>query len=364
MKVILFKFLVPIITFILCFLLIELILSFSYPKNNNYYIGKPFQKHSFSLDTAVLRGTSPLAKISYNSLGARSDEISENNLYKIITFGGSTTECVALDQEKTWTELLEKSLNKNNDSTLFWVGNFGKSGNGTNHHILQTELMLQNDRLSDAKIVLFLIGFNDLNMSLQNTELYSNPDNQEINLSSFMIIPDKDLPLYRRTAIWKFLKHTNYQMGLNSYTKEELVKAYNEVRTARLSSKKKKQIPNLDIGLKHYKKNINHLIQLCKAKSKVPIFLTQPVLWRPNISEESENILYTFFKDQNNLDTETLYESMKIFNDALIEVCSTNDIQYIDLFKYSEENWFYDDCHLNEKGAYEVSKIISNQIKL
>ena len=102
---------------------------------------------------------------------------------------------------------------------------------------------------------------------------------------------------------------------------------------------------------------------MCRSKKVKPIFITQPVLWRPNISEEGENISHFFGEsDLGSLDTESLYRCMTIFNDTLLKVCKENNVKCIDLAQYSKENWFYDNCHYNEKGTKEVAKVIYNNM--
>ncbi len=223
--------------------------------------------------------------------------------------------------------------------------------------------MLENEKLKDSNTIIYLIGFNDLIKAIKVTDKYLNPDILETKLSAFFVVSDEELPLYRRTATWKFLKHTNHQIRINNHSKEDLANSYKESRKERTLAKKDTVMPDLTLAVSHYKKNIGRLIEICKSKDKTPIFLTQPVLWRPNISKEGDKLLNTFFSNQNNLNTKTLYKCMKVFNNALLEVCIKNDVQYIDLFAYSEEDWFYDDCHFNEQGAQKVAKTIYENIK-
>lgn len=358
-----FKFTIPVVTLLVCVIFLEIGLSFYYGKNDEYFIWKPHLEYSFGLDDITLRGVSKNAKSIFSSLGARSDELLNTKQFKVISFGGSTTECAALDQDATWTQILQSSLNAEAGGLPIWVGNFGKSGKDSNHHILQTQEMLKNEQLSDAKMVLYLVGFNDLNRAIRNTDMYINNDPEILKRSAFMVVPDQHLPLHRRTAIWKFLKDLRYKRQLKKYGKEELAELYKQVRKKRIDVKKISDMPNLELGLQHYKKNIDSLISLCRAKGKEPIFITQPVLWRPNISVESEQLLYTYFDERENLTTKTLYECMTIFNDALMEVTKKNNVVCIDVFESAEEDWFYDDCHFNKKGAKNVAQIITKRLK-
>ena len=355
-----FKIIVPIVTVIICVILAEVILSFFYTGNESYYVWKPHWEYTFGLDNTVLRGVSNKPYSLYNSLGIRSDEFNpKENYYKILAFGGSTTECQALDQEKTWTQILQQILNKDNSKDSYWVGNLGKSGSNSNHHVLQTTEMLKKEELQDVKLVMYLVGFNDLIRSLKVGDEYINYDLKKLQRRSFKVVPDEDLPFVRRTALWKFLKDVKYRLLLNKYDNEDLVQLYKDIRKTRKEAEKTSIVPNLDSSIAHYKKNIDSLISICKTNGKEPIFITQPVLWRPGITKESLDQLIIYFKESANLEAETLYECMELFNHALIEVCEARGVDYIDLFPISKEKWFYDDCHFNEHGANEVAHEIS-----
>ena len=251
-----FKILVPILTLIFCMTLIEFGLSLYYGKNTAYYVWRPHLAFEYDLDTLVLKGVSSLARTKINTIGARSDEISDKHHTKIAVFGGSTTECIVLDQSRTWTQLLQDSLNDSLDKEQsgYWVGNFGKSGNATNHHVLQTTNMLQNAQLKDAIFVLYLIGFNDLWKTIESTEEYVNFDLEILRRSAFMVVPDKDLPLHRRTGTWKFLKRTRYKYRQNKHDKKELADLYLQIRHKRLEVEKTSRMPELSDGLSSLQK--------------------------------------------------------------------------------------------------------------
>ncbi len=361
----LFKILVPLFTLFICAICIEVGLSLYFGKNDTYYIWRPHLEFQYDLDTTVLNGVSPIAHSSFSDIGARSDRITEKHHTKIAVFGGSTTECIVLDQDKTWTQVLQNALNTSSDRdhSGFWVGNFGKSGNATNHHVLQTAEMLQDEQLKDTKLVIYLVGFNDLWKTIEGLDEYVNFDPEILKRSAFMVVPDRELPFHRRTGTWKFLKRTRYNYRLQKHDKKKLADLYKQIRKKRLEAEKTTAMPELQAGLDHYMKNLDSLIALCKSTGKKPVFLTQPVLWRPDITAESEKLLNTYFENHENLETITLYSCMKLFNEALISVADANHVTYIDLFNRSEEDWFYDDCHFNIKGAKNVAEIISTEIK-
>src|SRR4051812_23284829 len=75
-------------------------------KNRPYYVWQPDQHYTFHPDPEVFYGVKGLKHFSINSKGFRGKEFAEKDA-KYITIGGSTTECLYLDDSETWTALLQ-----------------------------------------------------------------------------------------------------------------------------------------------------------------------------------------------------------------------------------------------------------------
>jgi lysophospholipase L1-like esterase len=96
-----------------------------------------------------------------NSLGFRGEEPPKNfeNYLTIITVGGSTTECFYLSDDKQWTYVL--GMNLKNHFKKLWINNAGLDGHSTFGHIVLMEDYIVKLK---PKIVLFLVGINDMGM--------------------------------------------------------------------------------------------------------------------------------------------------------------------------------------------------------
>src|SRR5690606_34256959 len=100
-----------------------------------------------------------LIQHSKNGLGFRGSEFPDKpaSYLKIITIGGSTTECFFISDDKVWSKVLEDSLAK--DFGKVWVNNAGLNGHSTfGHRILLEDIVapLKPD------YVFFLVGVNDI----------------------------------------------------------------------------------------------------------------------------------------------------------------------------------------------------------
>lgn len=78
--------------------------------NKGYYFMPPRHKAVFRPQPSIMPGISGDSNFYTNSNGVRGDEFTDQDTYRIMAIGGSTTECAYLDQPETWTHLLQESL--------------------------------------------------------------------------------------------------------------------------------------------------------------------------------------------------------------------------------------------------------------
>ncbi|MZH03580.1 MAG: SGNH/GDSL hydrolase family protein, partial [Nitrospinae bacterium] len=116
-----------------------------------------------------------------NSLGFRGEErpAKFDEHLTIITVGGSTTENFLITDGKTWPAILGKKANESFKHV--WVNNAGLDGHSTFGHIVLMKDFITNIK---PKVVLFLVGINDLWAKTSNI-FDSNPKNDlTLNYSS------------------------------------------------------------------------------------------------------------------------------------------------------------------------------------
>ena len=103
--------------------------------------------------------------VSRNSLGFWGEEppINIDEFLSVVAIGGSTTECSALTNGKDWPALLNASLQSK--FSKLWLNNAGFGGHSTFGH-----LYLQREYVSSIspKVILYLVGINDVLRSSQN----------------------------------------------------------------------------------------------------------------------------------------------------------------------------------------------------
>ncbi|MBC8753032.1 SGNH/GDSL hydrolase family protein [Kordia sp. YSTF-M3] len=339
----------------------EIILSLCNIFPSDYYTNTPNSEFTWKIDHNEITGIQQDSEVSFDELGARSISNYENKDHKIIVFGGSTTACFALTQEKTWSALLEEKLG---DS--YWVGNFGRPGNSSNHHVLQFEHILKKEELKDAKTVLIMQGVNDLVGYLISSERYLNLPKQKLKRIAFQHVPDENIPFYKKLTLYKLARRAKKNISFYFKHKDYLTQAVTDVKLLRTQVERVHTLPELTEGLEQYEKNTQNIIDQAKEKNIRVIFITQATMWKPNLEAQYEKLMLTsgFANNEAFYSTEALYHGMEAFNQRLKTVCDRNSVSYINLELPKTTASFYDDFHFNESGANLASDEISKALKV
>ncbi|WP_046756394.1 SGNH/GDSL hydrolase family protein [Kordia jejudonensis] len=345
---------------IILLIIAEIILSLLEVVPTNYYVNTPNSGFTWKINPDEITGIQQDSEVSFDELGARSISNYEDANHKIVVFGGSTTACFALTQEKTWPALLEKELG---DS--YWVGNFGRPGNNSSHHALQFKYTLDKPQLSDAKTVVVMLGVNDFVGYLISPDRYLHLPENNLKRFAFQHVPNDHLPFYKRLTLYQLASRAKQNITFYFKHKDYLTQTSLDIRALKKKSKIVSELPNLEAGLAHYEKNILDLIEQAKAKNIRLVFVTQATMWRPDLEPKYEELMITsgFENNEAFYSTPALYEGMEVFNERLKEICKQQNIACIDLQLPKTTESFYDDFHFNESGAKLTAEQLSEALR-
>jgi lysophospholipase L1-like esterase len=334
----------------------EVILSLSNIFPNDYYTNTPNVSDKYPENPSKIDGISGFYEIAFDALGSRSVSEYSKATHKIVAFGGSTTICSVLTQEKTWTALLDKKLG---DS--YWVGNFARSGNSSNHHVFQFQHILDKPELKDTKIVLMLVGVNDCRGYLISQDKYMHMPDIEVKKRAFKHIPNSELPFLRRLTLFKLAKQAEQRILFYTQPRRPL----DYLQKFESQTEPITKLPDLTNGLNHYEHNLKKIIQEAQKRNISVIFITQPTLWQKNLSDEYKTLLAAraHYNKTPLYTGEALNEIMTIFNKRLMTVCAKYNIPVIDLQLPKNKTIFYDDMHFNESGAEVVAAKVYSFLK-
>ena len=346
--------------FFLLLIIIELFLSLICTFPNDYYVGTPNSKFIWPVAQSNLNGIERDAVVEFDKYGTRSSSAKENKT-QLLIFGGSTAVCSALSQEDTWSYKLEKKL-----GNPYWVGNIGRDGINSYHHVLQARHLLEKEDFKDVKYAVFFMGINDLNgyIGSPDTFLKQAEDIKKLYQISFGHLPNKKLVFYRRLTTFKVLQKIK-RRKFKTLDPLKIAFLFKEQFRKRKEANKIEVLPNLAPGLNSFKTNIYKLISLCKKNGVEPIFVQQTSLWSEEESKENEEFIISgpIRYTQDYFSMSALSRGLDHYNKVLKETCNENNILLIPLTIPKSTKYYYDDIHYNKYGTELVSDSIYNHFK-
>jgi hypothetical protein len=131
------------------------------------------------------------------------------------------------------------------------------------------------------------------------------------------------------------------------------------------------ELPELGPALKEYSTNLEAIIALARAQSIRVILMTQPTLWRGDLSKAAIDSLWLggigdFQLQRGNpyYSVAALTNGMRQFNEALLDVCHRHQGECLDLAGKipKDSTVFYDDAHFTEHGAQRVAEEVSRYL--
>jgi lysophospholipase L1-like esterase len=304
-----------------------------------------------------LKGVTPVAIHSTNSLGLRGDEppANWNQSYTIVTIGGSTTQCFFLDDHKTWPYLLGQNLRDRYENV--WVGNGGLDGQTTRAHIIFMEEVISRLR---PKAVVLLVGANDLGLSLR--------EDRRLRGNGFDAgRPIWYIRLFGRSRLFQIL--FLWKQALVDDVKV-VNKSGDGDQTFKPLPQGTEQLP-ADLGtllptLNEYRQNIERIIQLGRSDNVRVVFLTQPLLYEDTEYWKGiEGNFYWINQTKGRLSAATYWKLLDIYNKTLLETCAKEKVECFDLASAipHDGNYFYDNGHFNERGATLVAEQVAGFLK-
>ena len=130
-----------------------------------FYVWPPNHRAAFNPAPGVMPGVTGVSRFIISADGIRGRRLTTSDGHRILVVGGSTSECLYLDQREAWPAIVETSLQEALGRSDIWVGNVGKSGHSTRDHRLQVARL--HDQLPRIDTVILLVGINDLILRLR-----------------------------------------------------------------------------------------------------------------------------------------------------------------------------------------------------
>jgi lysophospholipase L1-like esterase len=339
---------------------------------DEFYVWPPNLRYELHPTPEIMPGVSGVSRFEVNAHGLRGDDFSHRDQdVRLLALGGSTTECLYLDEPEAWPHLLERRLNAERKGV--WVGNAAKSGLNTWHHRVHAEkLLAQYPRID---LVLVLAGVNDLSQRLALDRAYAPPPAEEVMDRAFEQKPYRFMPgpFYKRTALWQGLKKIDRRLRTEGMSQDPSGRIYVTWRRHRREAKVvREDVPDLGPALEDYAANLRAIAETAARHEARVVFLTQPALWREDLPEDLQNLLWMGgvgrFQEESGHDyysAGALASAMAVYNRTLLETCQEiPGALCVDLAASipRDATAFYDDVHFNEAGSRRVARVVAEEI--
>jgi lysophospholipase L1-like esterase len=339
-----------------------------------YHTWPPGLERTFHPAPGVMPGVSGPSRFAVGPHGFRGPAVPADADCRVLTLGGSTTECLYLDQEETWPRLLEAELEGRRPERRVWVGNAGRSGLTTRDHVLQARLELAQH--PDIDLVVLTTGLNDLGSFLAQESAWAPADLDDPRVAGellprvFEVRPlgaRSDLPLPKRTALWRALSRLRAALAEDT-VQDDAGAIYQTWRAHRRGAGElRDELPDLAPALADYRAQLRRIAAACAARDVELVLVTQPTLWRANLPDELAALLWLGGVGEFQRDPGAAYytpaalaRGLAAFNAATRAEASALGLACLDLSDIAPDDAtaaavFYDDVHFTEEGARRVA---------
>ena len=264
--------------------------------------------------------------------------------------GGSSAECLYLDDSDAINAILQRELNnhfKNNLSIK--VYNAGKSGDASDDHV--SILVHRIIHLEPDMLILFS-GINDLTRSLYNYDYLHYMKHPPKKFSLFYLLTTEfQLPRrlhYFRKQQYPTEKEIREQITLKSNYKQ-VIELCN---SAPISNTRPK------VNISNYSNNLLTMIGVSTAHKIQLIFMTQQTTWNSSVDPEIKNWHWMLYKNKVRYREELMDEALESLNNVMRTLSKEKSVPLYDLAKEmpKSSDYFYDDVHFNVNGAQVAGK--------
>lgn len=306
---------------------------------------KPYTEITFSSKEGLPLIDS-IIHFSTNNYGYRGHELlipKPDSIYRVFLVGGSTTECIYIDDSKSNNTLMEQYLKPVNGE----VFNAGKAGDFTTDHIAMIAHRILH--LEPDVIVLFC-GINDLRKTEYDYSHRPTTEDQDIRHIPYYKLFLSELQLFRR--FYNIFK-THSIETITIETKYKLAVA---------SLKKMPYGTDLPVfNTKAYEKNLRSIIGMCKINNVQLLLVSQAVTWNSKM-DDFEDLNWLSFLGKYRYKEEQLKEQMIVYNNIMKKLAIETNTQFYDLGAEipATKAYFYDDCHFNNGGAKFYAEHVAN----
>ncbi len=266
---------------------------------------------------------------------------------RIYAIGGSTTEDIVLDDESTWTHLVQEGIAKQGKSVA--VINTGVSGLRAANHLATLKVVAR----LEPDLVILLIGANDWAKHIKDRFERNSWKPVSLRDSALGMMLDGTVisPLRRRITGRTWSDQTHVIDGLEGLT-----------RSGQLSLRRPvtHKFRPTEVAAE-YAATLREISSLCKENRLTCLFMTQPHAYSEATPADFRSRFWmTPPWATYTLDFESMADIASLYNEFLKSFAAQEGHPLCDLAPGMEPSpkFFYDDLHFTDEGARRVADLV------
>jgi lysophospholipase L1-like esterase len=335
-------------------------------KQVNQFIKSPFPRNIRIQVGAEkgLPGVDRQSVYSTNNMGFRGDEMSlpkPPHEFRVFMIGGSTTECLMIDDSKSIDRVLQNELNKDHRANfVVKVYNAGRSGEALPDHI--SVLVHRIVHLRPDALVLFS-GINDLTRSIYKYDYshYIKESSEKYSLRFLLQLAATEFQIPRRIQylITRFVPKPP----------EKLMEEITVVESnygAKARFRKSTPVSNLKprVDPDAYRVNLNTIVGVARAQGIKLVFMTQQSTWKSS-DPTVKDWQWMQYRNGVTYRNEVMDEALESLNDVMRDIAAKHSVPLYDAARQipKSSEFFYDDVHFNVKGARQAGLDLASLMK-
>lgn len=295
---------------------------------------------------------------SVNNLGFRGDALTRpkpSGEYRVFMVGGSTTECLYLDDAESLTRRLQEHLRANAPpGVTFTVYGAGKSGDRSFDHVA---MIGQRIAHLEPDLIIVFAGINDLMAAMNNVD--------------YLMFPDQRVGRPSLSLRLRFFA-TNFRLARLVYYafSRQDAEAITFTSRYRLLAQEARRHPEMTTpprtDVEPYQDNLRSIVGLARAQGASVVLMTQATTWNSTADPAAMQWHWLTRGDggERRHTEEHLDRAMESYNDAMRSVADELDVPLFDLAATIPKSlgYFYDDVHFNVNGAATTAKQLADFI--
>ncbi len=274
----------------------------------------------------------------------------------IVFLGGSTTECMYVDEELRFPYYTGKLLEKESGLKVNSY-NSGVSGNNSMH---SNDILLNKVIPLHPDYAILHHNINDITILLIQGGYWNDHFNRSLIYKTLLQKDStKDFSIHSKLKAVKDLICPNLYRAIQSFWGNKKLADRDEWEEFR----GKKITINKKFILSEFRKSLNTFINICRVHEIVPILMTQASRLKKEPDQNIAEIVFHLKRDFG-IEYDQFREIHCDMNETIRRVALDNKVTLVDLEKEipKEKSHIYDVAHYNNEGSKAVAEIVAGKV--